>query len=52
LEENIEEDKAVRKMDRGQLNKRNKTSTSALEHLVEKKERQAGEALKAQVKLT
>jgi hypothetical protein len=40
------------KMDRGQLNKWKKTSTSALEHLVEKKERQAGEALKTWVKWT
>jgi hypothetical protein len=52
LEEKIEEDKATRKMDHGQLNKWKKTSTSALEHLMEKKERQAGEALKARVKLT
>jgi hypothetical protein len=35
-------------MDRGKINKRKKTSTSALEHLTEKKERQAGEALKEQ----
>jgi hypothetical protein len=52
LEEKIEEDKALRKVDRGQLNKRKKTSTSALEHLVEKKERQADKALKARVKWT
>jgi hypothetical protein len=52
LEEKIKEDKAVRKMDHGQLNKQKKTSTSALEHLTEKKERQVGKALKARVKLT
>jgi hypothetical protein len=52
LEEKIEEDKAVRKMDRGQLNKRKKTPTSALEHLMEKEEEQAGEALKTQAKWT
>jgi hypothetical protein len=52
LEEKIKEDKAPRKMDRGQLNKRKKTSTSALEHLAGKKERQAGKALKTQVKGT
>jgi hypothetical protein len=37
-----QEDKEVRKMDHGKLSKHKKTSTSALEHLVEKKERQAG----------
>jgi hypothetical protein len=52
LEENIEEDKAVRKMDHGQLSKQNKTSMSVLENLVENKERHAGEALKERVKLT
>ena len=36
MEENIEEDKAVRKVDRGKLSKRKKKSTSALENLVEK----------------
>ena len=50
--EKIEEDKKVRKMDRGQLSKRKKTSMGALEHLVKKKERHAGETLKAWVKLT
>jgi hypothetical protein len=39
LEENIEEDKAVRKVDFGKLNKQKKTSTSALEHLTKKKEK-------------
>jgi hypothetical protein len=39
-------------MDHGQLSKWKKTSTSALEHLMEKKERQAGEALKTWVKWT
>jgi hypothetical protein len=52
LEEKIEEDKATRKMDRGQLSKWKKTSMSALEHLTGKKERQVGEALKTQVKGT
>jgi hypothetical protein len=52
LEEKIEEDKAVRKMDHGQLSKWKKTSTSALEYLTENKERQVGEALKTWVKLT
>jgi hypothetical protein len=46
LEEKIEEDKGSKKMDHGQLSKKKKTSTSALEHLMEKKEGQAGEALK------
>jgi hypothetical protein len=39
-------------MDRGQLNKQKKSSTSALEHLAGKKERQVGEALKIRVKWT
>jgi hypothetical protein len=52
LEEKIKEDKASKKMDRGQLNKRKKTPTDTLEHLVEKKEEQAHEALKTQVKWT
>ena len=39
------------KMDHGQLNKRKKTSTSDLENLTQKKERQVGEALKELVKL-
>jgi hypothetical protein len=46
LEEKIEEDKETKKRDRGQLNKQEKTSTSALKHLMEKKEEQVGEALK------
>jgi hypothetical protein len=52
LEEKIKEDKAAKKMDRGQLNKRKKTPMGALEHLMEKKEEQAGEALKTRVKWT
>jgi len=52
LEEKIKEDKVVRNMERGKLNKRKKTTTGALEHLVEKKEKQAGEALKKWVKWT
>jgi hypothetical protein len=45
LEEKTKEDRSTRKMDRGQLSKRKNPPTDALEHLVEKKERQAGEAL-------
>jgi hypothetical protein len=52
LEEKIEENKEARKMDCGKINKRKKTSTSSLEHLMEKKERQAGEDLKTWFKLT
>jgi hypothetical protein len=52
LEEKIEEDKEVRKLDHEKLNKRKKTSMSALDHLVEKKEREAGKSLKEQVKWT
>jgi hypothetical protein len=39
-------------MDRGQLNKQKKTPIDALEHLTEKKEGQAGEALKTWVMWT
>ena len=52
MNEKIEDDISARKIDHGQLNKQKKTSTSDLEHLVGKKERHAGEALKTQVKLT
>jgi hypothetical protein len=52
LEEKIKEDKLEKKRDHGQLNKRKKTPTDALEHLTEKKEEQAGEALKTWVKWT
>jgi hypothetical protein len=38
LEEKIEENKEAKKRDHGKLNKQEKTSTSALEHLTEKKE--------------
>jgi hypothetical protein len=52
LNEEIEEDRSARKMDRGQLNKRKNPLVDALENLVGRKERQAGEALKMWVKLT
>ena len=52
LNENIEEYKSTRKMDRGKLSKRKISSTVALEHLAGKKERQVGEALKTWIKLT
>jgi hypothetical protein len=45
LNEEIEDDKSSRKIDCGQLNKRNNMSMSAFEHLMEKMERQDGEAL-------
>jgi hypothetical protein len=35
----IEDDRSIRKMDHGQLSKRKKMSTSALENLTKKKER-------------
>jgi hypothetical protein len=38
LKEKIKEDKASKKMDRGQLSKQKKTPMGALEHLAEKKE--------------
>jgi hypothetical protein len=52
LNEKTEEDRSTRKMDRGQLNKWKNPPIDALEHLVGKKERQVGEALKTWVKLT
>jgi hypothetical protein len=52
LIEKIEEDRSIRKMDRGKLSKGKNPPTNSLEHLAEKKERQAGEARKTQVKLT
>jgi hypothetical protein len=39
LNKEIEDDRSTRKMNHGQLSKRNKMSTSALEHLTKKKER-------------
>jgi len=50
LEEKIKEDKSSKKIDRGQLSKRKKTQTGVLEHLVEKKEEPASEALKTWVR--
>jgi hypothetical protein len=52
LDEEIEDDKSSRKMDRGQLSNRKKAPLDALEHHVRKKERKAGKALKTWVKLT
>jgi hypothetical protein len=52
LDEEIEEDKSTRKMDRGKLSKWKNTPVDALENLVGRKERQAGEALETWVKLT
>jgi hypothetical protein len=52
LDEKIEEDRSTRKRDHGKLNKRKNPPMDALEHLAGKKERQAGEALKMQVKWT
>jgi hypothetical protein len=47
LDEEIEEDRSARKIDHGQLNKQKNPPVDALEHLMGKKERQAGEALKS-----
>jgi hypothetical protein len=52
LDENIKEDRSERNTDCGQLNKRKNPSVDALEHLAGRKERQVGESLKTQVKLT
>jgi hypothetical protein len=48
----IEDDRSARNMDRGQLNKSKNPPLDALEHRTRRKERQVGEALKMQVKLT
>ena len=47
LDEDIQEDRSTRKMDRGQLSKRKNPLVDSLEHLARKKERHAGEALKS-----
>jgi hypothetical protein len=52
LDEDIEDDKSTRKTERGQLSKKKNPPLDALEHHTRRKERQAGEALKTQVKLT
>jgi hypothetical protein len=52
LDEEIEDDRSTRKMDRGQLRKWKNPPLDALEHHVRRKERQAGEAQKKWVKLT
>jgi hypothetical protein len=52
LDEEIEEDRSTRKVDRGQLSKRKNPSVDALENLAGRKERHVGEALKKRVKLT
>jgi hypothetical protein len=52
LDEDIEDDISVRKMDHGQLSKRKKPLLDSLDHRMRRKERQAGEALKTWVKLT
>jgi hypothetical protein len=52
LDEEIEEDRSPRKKDHGQLNKRKNPPLDALEHRARRKEKQVGEALKTQVKLT
>jgi hypothetical protein len=52
LKENIKEDKETKNIDCGQVNKRKRTLMCALDHLMEKKEEQVGEALKMQVMWT
>jgi hypothetical protein len=52
LDEEIKDEKSVRKKDRGQLSKQKKPPLDALEHHARRKERQVGEALKTRVKLT
>jgi hypothetical protein len=52
LDEEIEDDKPVRKKDRGQLNKWKNPPLDALEHRLKRKERQVGKAMKTWVQLT
>jgi hypothetical protein len=52
LDENIEENRSTRKMDRVQLNKQQKPLVDALEYFVRRKKRRVGEAQKTWVKLT
>jgi hypothetical protein len=52
LEEKIKEDKGSKKKDHGKLRKKKNTLTSALENLMEKKERYASKSLKEHVKWT
>jgi hypothetical protein len=52
LDEEIKDDRSVRKTDHGKLSKRKNQSLDVLEHRARRKERQAGEALKTWVKLT
>jgi hypothetical protein len=52
LDGEIKEDRSTRNMDRGQLNNKKKPPMDDLEHLIGKKERQVGEALKTWFKLT
>jgi len=52
LDGEIEEDKSARNMDHGKLSKRKNPPMDTLAHLIKKKERRAGKALKTQVRLT
>jgi hypothetical protein len=52
LEEKIKEDRSTKNMDHGKINKWKNPLMDALEHPMGKKERQVGESLKMQVKLT
>jgi hypothetical protein len=52
LDEEIEDDKSAREMDREKLNKKKNPPLDALEHHMRRKEIQADEALKMWVKLT
>jgi hypothetical protein len=52
LEENIKEDNATKRIDRGKVTKKKRTPMDALEHLAEKKEEQVNKALKMWVMWT
>jgi hypothetical protein len=52
LDEEIEDDRSARKMDRGRLGKWKNPPLDALEHRMRRKERRVGEVHKKRIKLT
>jgi hypothetical protein len=52
LDEEIKDNKSIRKKECGKVRKQKKPPLDAFEHRVRRNERQAGEALKTWVKLT
>jgi hypothetical protein len=52
LDEDIEDDRSIRKMDQGKLRKWKNPPSDALDHCARRKGRKDGEARKKRVKLT